>query len=129
MHERGECILIENDKGPLAYLNLAFRPDLKGATSKGAVTIKIEEAPETCATLIRRMHDLDECIVVRDDKAAMAYFSLARRPDVTWAADEDMGVHPRTGPRVVYNPRTGLPVVTARFGARMVTAEEIYGLW
>jgi hypothetical protein len=32
----------------------------------------------------------------------------------------------RTGPRVVYSKLTGLPVVTARPGERMVTSEEIY---
>ena len=29
MHERDECIVVIDDKGPVAYLNLAFRPDLK----------------------------------------------------------------------------------------------------
>jgi hypothetical protein len=31
----------------------------------------------------------------------------------------------RTGPRVVYDPITGYPVVTARPGAPLVTTEEI----
>jgi len=89
----------------------------------------MEEAAQDLATLIRRMRERREYVVVKDGEGPLAYLTLAFRPD-----PKEMGVQgcaegmaqERTGPRVVYSTRTGLPVVTARPGARMVTAEEIY---
>jgi hypothetical protein len=91
--------------------------------------LKIEEVPQDLATLIHRMRERREAVVIKDGEGPLAYLTLAFRPD-----PKEVGVEgceegkplERKGPRVVYNPRTGLPVVTARPGARMVTAEEIY---
>jgi hypothetical protein len=93
------------------------------------IVLTIEEAAQDLAALIDRMRERRECIVVRDGEGPLAYLTLAFRPD-----PKEVGVQgcaegtplERTGPRVIYSPRTGLPVVTARPGARMVTAEEIY---
>jgi hypothetical protein len=75
------------------------------------------------------MRERREAVVIKDGEGPLAYLTLAFRPD-----PQEMGVEgcagnkplERTGPRVIYSPRTGLPVVTARPGARMITAEEIY---
>src|SRR5690242_7263540 len=91
----------------------------------GTVILKIEDLPQELAALLRRMRERGECIVVKDDTAPVAYLNLAFRPDIKRPDPEEVGVHPRTGPEVVYSERTGLPVVTGRLGARMVTSEEI----
>jgi hypothetical protein len=93
------------------------------------IVLTLEEAAQDLATLIRRMRERREYVVVKDGEGPLAYLTLAFRPDPKEVAAEGCAEGTpveRTGPRVIYSPRTGLPVVTARPGARMVTAEEIY---
>lgn len=93
------------------------------------IVLTMDEANQDLATLIRRMRERREYVVVKDGEGPLAYLTLAFRPDpkeVGTQAYAEGTPQERTGPRVVYSPLTGLPVVTARPGARMVTAEEIY---
>ena len=92
------------------------------------IVLTLEEAAQDLAALIRRMRERREYVVVKDGEGPLAYLTLAFRPEPNEVAAQGCapGTSERTRPRVIYSPRTGLPVVTARPGARMVTAEEIY---
>jgi len=94
-----------------------------------ATILKIEDVPEDLATLIRRMRELREYVVIKDDEGPLAYLTLAFRRDPkeggAQGCAEDAPLE-HTGPRVIRSPRTGFSVVAARPGARMITAEEIY---
>jgi|KBSSwiStaDraftv2_1062776.scaffolds.fasta_scaffold00120_24 hypothetical protein len=106
-----------------------MRTDRDYSIAMNTIVLTIEEAAQDLATLIRRMHERRESVVVKDDEGPLAYLTLAFRPDPAEVGAQGRAVGPpleRTGPREVYSPRTGWPVVTARPGARMVTAEEIY---
>jgi hypothetical protein len=93
------------------------------------IVLTMEEAVQDLATLIRRMREHRESVVVKDGEGPLAYLTLAFRPD-----PKDVGVQGCAsgtpdepfGPRVSYSKGTGLPVVNARPGQRMVTSEEIY---
>jgi hypothetical protein len=93
-----------------------------------STVLTLQELPCDLAALIRRMHERTECIVVKDDKGPVAYLNLAFRPDLRQQSDPDFSdiALPEAHPRISYDKRTCLPVVNARVGARLVTAEEIY---
>jgi hypothetical protein len=93
------------------------------------IVIRIEEAAQDLATLIRRMLEHRESVVVKDGEGPLAYLTLAFRPDpkeVGAQACAEGTPQEYSGPRVGYSKGTGLPVVNARPGQRMVTSEEIY---
>ncbi|MFL6601647.1 MAG: hypothetical protein ACJ8R9_09970 [Steroidobacteraceae bacterium] len=93
------------------------------------IVITMEEATQDLATLIRGMRERRECVVVKDGEGPLAYLTLAFRPDPAEAgvlARSKDGPEEYAGPRVSYSKGTGLPVVNARPGQRMVTSEEIY---
>lgn len=89
----------------------------------------MEEATQDLATLIRRMRERREYVVIKDGEGPLAYLTLAFRPDPKEVSAQDCASGPAqepSDPRVSYSKRTGLPVVNARPGQRMVTSEEIY---
>ena len=92
------------------------------------IVLTIEEAAQDLATLIRRMHERRESVVVKDGEGPLAYLTLAFRPDPKEVGGQTCaeGSPECSGPRVSYSKRTGLPVVNPRSGQRMVTSEEIY---
>lgn len=52
-----------------------------------------------------------------------------RRPPPVYVSEETVRpeyIRQPNGPRIVYSKLTGMPVVTARLGERMITSEEIY---
>jgi hypothetical protein len=87
--------------------------------------LKIEEVPQDLATLIHRMRERREYVVIKDGEGPLAYLTLAFRPDPKEVGVEGTPEEP-FGPRVSYSKGTGLPVVNPRPGQRMVTSEEIY---
>ena len=93
------------------------------------IVLTLDEAAQDLATLIRRMREQRESVVVRDSEGPLAYLTLAFRPDPNEAAAE---AYPEGTdqegpiPRVSYSKGTGLPVVNGRPGQRIVTSEEIY---
>ena len=94
-----------------------------------ATILKIEDISQDLATLIRRMRERREAIVIKDDEGPVAYLTLAYRPDPKEMSAEDSACgtpEEPFGPRVSYSKRTGLPVVNPRPGQRIVTSEEIY---
>jgi hypothetical protein len=94
-----------------------------------ATILKIEEVPQDLATLIHRMRERRESVVIKDGEGPLAYLTLAFRPDPKEVGLEGCASgtpQEPFGPRVSYSKRTGLPVVNGRPGQRMVTAEEIY---
>jgi hypothetical protein len=106
-----------------------MRADRGYSIAMNTIVLTIEEAAQDLATLIRRMHQRRESVVVKDGEGPLAYLTLAFRPDPA-----EMGAQTcaegtpeeYSGPRVSYSKRTGLPVVNPRPGQRMVTSEEIY---
>ncbi len=98
------------------------------------IVLTMEEAEQSLATLIRRMREHREAVVVRDSEGPLAYLTLALRlrdceggenaPDTTDPSAEFQ--QPYVGPRVSCDKDTGLPVVNGRPGQRFVTSEEIY---
>src|SRR6266436_687512 len=91
--------------------------------------LKIEEITQDLATLIQRMRERREAVVIKDDEGPVAYLTLAYRPDLKELSDEDCACSTPEepfGPRVSYSKGTGLPVVNPSPGQRMVTSEEIY---
>jgi hypothetical protein len=91
--------------------------------------LKIEDVPQDLATLIRRMRERREAVVIKDDEGPVAYLTLAYRPDLKELSAEDCACSTPEepfGPRVSCSKGTGLPVVNPRPGQRMVTSEEIY---
>jgi len=93
------------------------------------IVLTMDEAAQDLATLIRRMRERREYVVIKDGEGPLAYLTLAFRPDpkeVGAQACAEGTPQERTGPRVSYSKRTGLPVVNGRPGQRMVTSEEIY---
>jgi len=89
----------------------------------------MDEAAQDLATLIRRMRERREYVVVKDGEGPLAYLTLAFRPDpkeVGAQAHAEGTPQESPLPRVSYSKRTGLPVVNAMPGQRMVTSEEIY---
>ena len=93
------------------------------------IILTMEEATQDLATLIRRMRERHEYVVVKDGEGPLAYLTLAFRPDPKEVGTRDCKGGPSqepSDPRVSYSKRTGLPVVNARPGQRMVTSEEIY---
>ena len=94
-----------------------------------ATILKIEEVPQDLATLIRRMRERRESVVIKDGEGPLAYLTLAFRPDPKEVGLEGCASgtpQEPFGPRVSYSKGTGLPVVNPRPGQRMVTSEEIY---
>jgi hypothetical protein len=93
------------------------------------IVLTMEEATQDLATLIRRMRERREYVIVKDGEGPLAYLTLAFRPDPKEVSAQDCASSPAqepSDPRVSYSKRTGLPVVNARPGQRMVTSEEIY---
>ena len=93
------------------------------------IVLTMDEAAQDLATLIRRMRERREYVVVKDGEGPLAYLTLAFRPDpkeVGAQACVEGTPQEHAGPRVSYSKRTGLPVVNGRPGQRMVTSEEIY---
>ena len=93
------------------------------------IVLTMDEAAQDLATLIRRMRERREYVVIKDGEGPLAYLTLAFRPDPKEVgAQECAEGTPQESPvpRVSYSKRTGLPVVNGRPGQRMVTSEEIY---
>jgi len=92
-----------------------------------STTLKLDELPSEVAALIRRMHDRDECIVVKDDEGPVAYFNLAYRPDLGNKDTRDFWdvPLPEANPPIVYEGPRRVPTANLRIGARLVTSEEI----
>jgi antitoxin (DNA-binding transcriptional repressor) of toxin-antitoxin stability system len=90
--------------------------------------IKIEDVPQDLAALIRRMHERGEYVVITDHDGPVAYLNLAFRPDLRGRAPgAPADALPEPGkPQVSFGKLTSVPGVNARWGQRMVTAEEIY---
>jgi hypothetical protein len=94
-----------------------------------ATILKIEDVTQDLATLIRRMRERRESVVIKDDEGPVAYLTLACRPDPKEMSAEDCACgtsQEAFDPHVSYSKGTGLPVVNPRPGQRMVTSEEIY---
>jgi hypothetical protein len=92
-----------------------MRADRGYSIAMNTIVLTIEEAAQDLATLIRRMHQRRESVVVKDGEGPLAYLTCAEGTPEEYS-----------GPRVSYSKRTGLPVVNPRPGQRMVTSEEIY---
>ena len=98
------------------------------------IVLTMEEAEQTLAELVRGMRRNRNAVVVKDAEGPLAYLTLAWRVEdckgdegASELADPSTEFQqPHVGPRVSYNQNTGLPVVHARPGQRMVTSEEIY---
>ena len=93
------------------------------------IVLTMDEAAQDLAALIRRMHERRENFVIKDGEGPLAYLTLAFRPDPKEVGAQECaeGTSQESPmPRVSYSKRTGLPVVNATPGQRMVTSEEIY---
>jgi hypothetical protein len=95
------------------------------------IVITLERASEDLGILLRRLQrgGYSAVLVYGGEKLAeITPFPLdtAADPGIVPEGAETPGE--RTGPREVISELTGLPVVTARPGARKVTSEEIYAI-
>jgi|SRR5882724_6028332 len=93
------------------------------------IVLTLDEAAQDLATLIRRMRERREDVLVKDSEGPLAFLTLASRPDRKKAVAlgcTEGSAQECPNPRVSYSKVTGLPVVNARPGARKITAEEIY---
>jgi hypothetical protein len=74
------------------------------------IVLTMEEAAQDLATLIRRMRERREYVVVKDGEGPLAYLTLAFRPDPKEAGAQACAEgtpEEYCGPRV--SKRTGLP--------------------
>jgi hypothetical protein len=97
------------------------------------IVITLDEAANNLAAAVRRLRECGGRAVLMDEGRQLAEItsvestsSNASENSTTEGANSPEVPRERTGPRVVYSRLTGLPVVTARPGARKVTSEEIY---
>jgi hypothetical protein len=99
------------------------------------IVISIEEAAQDLAAVIRRLRECGNCAVLVDTAGPLAEITPVLQSDAAGTDDgtpssgtalSDEKPPERTEPRVGYSKLTGLPVITARPGERMVTSEEIY---
>jgi hypothetical protein len=98
------------------------------------IVLDLNDVAQDLAAVIRRLREFGDRAVLVDAAGPLAEITPVVRSDGIEAdqtrsagtAASDGKLPERTGPRVVYSKLTGLPVVTARPGERMVTSEEIY---
>jgi antitoxin (DNA-binding transcriptional repressor) of toxin-antitoxin stability system len=98
------------------------------------IDITLDEAALDLAGVVRRLREDGDLAILTDSGLPLAEIipltrsSVARTDELQLlnATESDELPDEQIGPRAVYSKRTGLPVVVARPGQRMVTSEEIY---
>ena len=98
------------------------------------IDITLDKAALDLAGVVRRLREDGGLVILTDGGLPLAEIIPLTRSNV--ARTEELQLLSATeshgqpdeeiGPRAVYSKRTGLPVVVARPGQRMVTSEEIY---
>lgn len=96
------------------------------------IVISLEQASNDLGILLRRLQRSGSRAVLvygREKLAEISPFPMDTAVDPGMVAEDAEGPpRERTGPRTVISKVTGLPVVTARPGARKITSEEIYAM-
>ena len=98
------------------------------------INITLDEAALDLAGVVRRLREEGGLVILTDRGQPLAEImpltrsNLVRTEEMQQASATESDEQPdaEIGPRTVYSKRTGLPVVVARPGQRMVTSEEIY---
>jgi antitoxin (DNA-binding transcriptional repressor) of toxin-antitoxin stability system len=98
------------------------------------IDITLDEAALDLAGVVRRLREDGGLVILTDGGLPLAEIipltrsNAARAEELQLQGGAESGCQPdeEVGPRAVYSKRTGLPVVVARPGQRMVTSEEIY---
>ena|SRR5882757_9717315 len=98
------------------------------------IGITLDEAALDLAGVVRRLREDGGLVILTDGGLPLAEIIPLTRSNIGRAeklqlrkvTESDDQPDEDVGPRAVYSKRTGLPVVVARPGQRMVTSEEIY---
>jgi antitoxin (DNA-binding transcriptional repressor) of toxin-antitoxin stability system len=98
------------------------------------IGITLDEAALDLAGVVRRLREDGGLVILTDGGRPLAEIIPLTRSNISRvedlqlqsATESDDQPDEEVGPRAVYSKRTGLPVVVARPGQRMVTSEEIY---
>jgi antitoxin (DNA-binding transcriptional repressor) of toxin-antitoxin stability system len=98
------------------------------------IDISLDEAALDLPGIVRRLREDGGLVILTDGGLPLAEIIPLTRSNVLRteqmqslsATESDEQPDEDIGPRTVYSKRTGLPVVVARPGQRMVTSEEIY---
>ena len=98
------------------------------------IDITLDKAALDLAGVVRRLREDGGLVILTDGGLPLAEIIPLTRSNVARteelqllsATESDEQPDGEIGPRAVYSKRTGLPVVVARPGQRMVTSEEIY---
>ena len=98
------------------------------------IDITLDNAALDLAGVVRRLREDGGLVILTDGGLPLAEIIPLTRSTVArteesqllTATESEEQPDEDIGPRAVYSKRTGLPVVVARPGQRMVTSEEIY---
>jgi antitoxin (DNA-binding transcriptional repressor) of toxin-antitoxin stability system len=98
------------------------------------IDITLDKAALDLVGVVRRLCEHGGLVILTDGGLPLAEIvplmqsNLARSEEMQspGATGSDGQPDEEIGPRAVYSKRTGLPVVVAKPGQRMVTSEEIY---
>jgi hypothetical protein len=90
------------------------------------INISVDVAALDLAGVVRRLREDGGLPLAEIIPLTSANVARAEEPQLQSATESGDQPDEEVGPRAVYSKRTGLPVVVARPGQRMVTSEEVY---
>jgi antitoxin (DNA-binding transcriptional repressor) of toxin-antitoxin stability system len=97
------------------------------------IDITLDKAALDLVGVVRRLCEDGGLVILTDGGLPLAEIvplmqsNFSRTEEMqSRATESDVQPGEEIGPRAVYSKRTGLPVVVAKPGQRMVTSEEIY---